>query len=93
MSGHDEMIVKGWARRFYLTHGEDLHNFNTSMAYVPYQNIETKRKFIQVSTLAYSQLVDGTAVPQYGKVKFEILDEALFNTIAMKKQDQDHFLF
>ena len=93
-SGHDEYIVSGWARNFYLSHGEDLTNFSPSMTYVPYINIETQRKFIQVSTLAYSDLVNGTAVPHYGKILFEVLSEDLFNKIAMKNnKDPLAFVF
>jgi hypothetical protein len=93
-SGHDTNIVSGWVRNFYLSQGEDLHNFSTSMTYVPYQNIETKRTFVQVSTLAYSDLINGVAVPHYGKIIFEILNEELFNKIAMKKGgDNLDFMF
>jgi hypothetical protein len=86
-SGHDTHIVSGWIRNFYLSQGEDLDKFSTSMTYVPYQNIETKRKFVQVCTLAYSELTEGVAVPHYGKIIFEVLSEDLFNKIAMKKND------
>lgn len=91
-SGHDQFIVSGWIRNFYLSQGEDITNFSSSMTYVPYFNNETQRKFVQVSTIAYSELVDGTAVPHYGKLKFEIFNEALFNKIAMKN-DQDPLAF
>lgn len=94
-SGHDTNIVSGWVRNFYKSQREDLHNFSTSMTYVPYHNIETERNFIQVATLAYSDLVNGVAVPHYGKIIFEVLNEELFNKIAMKKAGGDNldFLF
>lgn len=91
-SGHDRYIVSGWARNFYLSGGEDLNKFSCSMTYVPYTNIETQKKFIQVSTLAYSELINGTAIPHYGKILFQILDDQVFNQIAMKK-DPDTFDF
>lgn len=91
-SGHDQYIVSGWARNFYNSQGEDLTNFSTSMTYVPYKNIETGRMFIQVSTLACSDIVNDVATPHYGKLKFEILDEGLFNKISMKN-DNDKSMF
>jgi hypothetical protein len=89
-SGHDAYIVSGWARHFYMSHGEDITNFSPSMTYVPYLNIETKRKFVQVSTLAYSDLVNGTAIPHYGKILFEVVSDELFNKIAMKTNNDPY---
>lgn len=63
------------------------------MTYVPYKNIETNRKFVQVCTLAYSELINGTAVPHYGKLTFETTSEELFNKIAMKKNNSNMFVF
>ena len=91
-SGHDEYIVGGWIRNFYLSKGEDITNFSSSMSYVPYLNIETQRKFVQVCTLAYSEIVNGVAIPHYGKIMFEVLNEDLFNQIAMKNGKQ-HDMF
>lgn len=93
-SGHDEYIVSGWSRNFYNSQGEDLTNFSTSMTYVPYQNIETGRMFIQVSTLACSDIVNNVAIPHYGKLKFEILDKDIFHKIAMKNdKDSSMYMF
>ena len=83
-SGHEKCIVSGWARNLYICQGDDLVKFNPSMTYVPYTNIETNRKFVQVCTLAYSDLIDDTIVPHYGKVMFEVLNSTIFDKIALK---------
>ena len=61
------------------------------MTYVPYLNIESNRKFVQVCTLAYSDLVSGTAIPHYGKILFEVLHDDLFNKIAMKNSHDAYY--
>lgn len=83
-SGHDDYLVSGWARNFYASNGDDLDKFSPSMVYVPYQNIETGRMFIQVCTLAYSDINNGIANPHYGKLMFEISNRETFGKISMK---------
>ena len=104
-SGHSVNMVRGWVRDFYNCKSEDLSGFGATMAYVPYSNIETNRKFVQVVTLAYSTVVSGVAVPHYGKLVFEVLNEKTFNELAVRPDtnlanldledylDENEFLF
>jgi hypothetical protein len=91
-SGHSVNMVCGWVRDFYNCKSEDLVGFGATMAYVPYSNIETNKKFVQVITLAYSNIVDGVAIPHYGKLIFEVLNEKTFNDLAFRPNTQSNNL-
>ena len=81
-SGHDVNRVQGWARDFYIGTQEDLYKFSPSMAYVPYKDLDNNKMFVQVTTIAHSDVVDNIAIPSYGKIIFEILNTNTFNTLA-----------
>ncbi len=90
-SGHDTKIVSGWARVFYgysykSEPSKDLFRYSGHCQYVCVENLETRRKFCQVISLSYSELVDDTLVPYYGTVKYEILDGNLFNLLAKRSK-------
>jgi hypothetical protein len=52
------------------------------MAYVPYKDLHNNKMFVQVTTIAHSDVVDNIAIPSYGKIIFEILNTNTFNTLA-----------
>lgn len=86
-SGHDAAIVQGWIKDLYFNSWDrDLYKFNTHINYVPYENIETKRMFCQVTGLTYSLANSDTNTlhAQYGFVKYEVLDRKVFNDLAKK---------
>lgn len=92
-SGHDTYLVKGWIKNFYINEESDLYKFSPTLSYVPYINVETNRMFVQVSTLAYSNIRDNIAEPFYGKVTFEVLDQEAFKVLASHNRMDDNLDF
>jgi len=91
-SGHDTYLVKGWIRNFYIHNNGDLYRYSPTMSYVPYINIESQRMFIQVCTLAYSEINDNIAEPFYGRVTFQVLNNETFKKLASQVKEESHNL-
>lgn len=83
-SGHRPRVVDGWAADFYKKGTEaDLEEYSAHVSYVPWQNVETKRMFVKMGSLACSiERADGVLEPRYGFVTGEVLDAAAFKRIA-----------
>lgn len=85
-SGHDEFKVYGWARNFYNTTQEDLSHFQSTLCYVPYTNIESKKTFVQVAGMTHSIIENNIAYPEYNKIVLEVTDKNTFNKLAHQNE-------
>lgn len=68
-----ELSITGWIRDFYSKRPDTLKNYSTSIASVPYKNIETQREFIGLVG-AFSSYVDhphGFYRARYSSVTYE----------------------
>lgn len=84
-SGHDPRIVEGWIRDLYLDLKEDIWRFPTHVNYVPWDHRPSKRMFIQMVGLAYSDITeDNLAIANYGFITYEILNSKIFNVFAQR---------
>jgi len=89
-SGHDTYLVKGWIKNFYINDTDcDLYKYSPSLSYVPYINLDTKRMFVQVCTLAYSKISDNIAEAYYGKVTFQVLNQETFKKLTSQVIEEE----
>lgn len=88
-SGHP-YYCRGWFNIFYLEDAGTLDQFEGGITYVPYMDTQTKRMWYYAMGLAYSIPVEKSGItfyePYYAEVKHEVLDEELFNKIAMREK-------
>ncbi len=95
MSGHSPNLVKGWIKQLYFKTFEtpeqesDLYDFPAHINFVPYENIETGKRFYKACGLVYSQERDGILYPDYGMVIHEVLSKTLFQKLASQKEEPD----
>lgn len=87
-SGHPH-YCRGWFNNFYIDgYANVIKSYPEGIAYVPYNDLDTKRMWYYACGLVYSDIVVDNNVtfytPNYGSVKHEVTNEELFNYIAKK---------
>ena len=82
---YEDNVVGGWIKYFYTNQtNQNMLNYNSHISYIPYKSINPNNmedNFLQAGGLCYSVLSKGVLYPQYGIVKFKILDPILYKKI------------
>ena len=78
----------GWFSDLYINAPAYIHLFDECIAYVPYHYIDESTNWYRAVGLVYSDVAESQGYqlyrPRYGSVLHQVLDQDLFNKIAMK---------